>query len=85
MEDKKNFCIKCLKEVDCKTEKCECGNRNFAFGKLKVENGKILCECGNNQFEWKAHLDYTNKATTIIKCTKCGNICETEYFRNMSC
>jgi len=82
MENQKSFCTKCLKEVSNDTEKCECGGHNFAFGDLKVEDNKILCKCGNDQFRRGMHMDCTNKATTTLICTECGNVCGTEYYRD---
>lgn len=81
MENKKSFCTKCLKEVDADTEKCECGGHNFAFGDLKVEDGRIVCKCGSSNFKCGMHMDYSNKATTTLVCAKCGNVCGKEYYR----
>lgn len=82
MENQKSFCTKCLKEVSNDTEKCECGGHNFAFGDLKVEGNKILCKCGNDQFNRGMHMDCTNKATTTLICTECGNVCGSEHYRD---
>ena len=78
----KSFCIKCLKEVSSEVQQCECGGTYFAFGKLKIEDGKILCQCGSEKFKTGMHMDYANKATTTLICTKCNNVCGTENYRN---
>jgi len=82
MENQKSYCTKCLKEVSSEIEKCECGGNNFAFGDLQIKDGRILCKCGNDKFNRGMHMDFTNKATTTMVCTECGNVCGTEYYRD---
>lgn len=82
MPSQKSFCVKCFREASGDTKECDCGCKTFAYGDLKVEDGKILCQCGNGSFEQTWHLDYTDKAVTNLKCPKCGNMCGTEYYRS---
>ena len=77
-----SFCAKCKKEVDNEIEQCVCGCRTFAFGYLKVENGKILCRCGNAKFKPVSHIDYSDKATTTLVCNECGKKSGKEYYRD---
>lgn len=79
--NKISICINCLKIVGEDIKKCECGGYNFAYGNLKIEEGKILCKCGNGQFRRGTHMDCTDKAITSLICTNCGNVCGTEYYR----
>lgn len=80
MENK--ICIKCLAEVSGNIKKCKCGNRSFAFGDLKIENGKIVCKCGNRDFNNTIHMDFTDRAVNSLACVECGNVCGTEYYRD---
>jgi len=82
MENQKSYCLNCRKEVSNDTGKCDCGGHSFAFGDLKVEGEKIVCKCGNDTFNRTAHMDFTHKATTSMVCTKCGNLCGTEHYRD---
>ena len=80
--DEKRYCVQCKKEVPNNAKQCECGCRTFAFGSVKVINGKLTCICGNESFRQSCHMDFKDKATTTYQCTECGAPIGKEYHRD---
>lgn len=70
----KTVCLKCKKEVDSHTAKCDCGSKTFVYGDIKVSDNKIVCICGNDTFEFSGHIDLANAAIWNYICTRCHRV-----------
>ena len=85
-------CMKCKKELgDLKVNDdgtCQhdgCNGRSFVYSdggfSFDEEKGQVVCKCGETEFEGFMHMDMTTKAVNNYRCTGCGNIIGTEYYR----
>lgn len=83
MENQKVFCRKCkkdLSDIDNLNE-CECGSKDFIYGKTVVATDKgFRCSCGNELFKMVAHVDMTSRHISTYACEKCGESISTETY-----
>ena len=71
----KIFCARCKKDLSEieKLEQCECGSRDFIFGKTIIpsDNG-FVCSCGSTKLQRVEYIRMPSKFITSFKCVNCG-------------
>lgn len=89
------FCLKCgakydgkaYKDFECTElledgKKCGCHSIVLSDNFIRTKDG-LMCTCGNEKFETVMHMDFSNYAKTVYKCTKCGNSITVDTYRDM--
>lgn len=77
----KEFCLACKKPNPVDREICECGGRNFVYGRdfslilnPLTNETEIVCDCGGKEFSLKVSLGFTKYHERKYKCAKCNNV-----------
>ena len=77
MQDEEiEFCMVCGEPNPPDREICECGGRNFVYGRnftYSKEDG-VICDCGSKEFQMTFHMNSNPIYTKNYKCVKCGNL-----------
>lgn len=81
MAEQKEYCLVCGKPNPPERAICDCGGRNFIYGRnFKYEDKKAICDCGCSDFAMTIHIDGKEYHTTNYVCKKCGNVIGTQTY-----
>lgn len=74
IEKEKEYCMSCGEDNPSDREICECGGRNFIFGKnFSLKDKKAVCNCSCDTFELVLSINRSPFHDKTYKCNKCDN------------